>query len=165
MRTLSALRDPYAVLLAAAAAVGLLVAQEGPVVALMAAASVLVFRAAAGVAIERWRPARPDPRPEPPPTAPVAPPGQPWYHPLTRRESEVALLVAQGLTNKQIASALRSERTVDGHLTERGVDSHVQHIMDKLSKELQTDVNRRAQISAWATERRPRAPVSSSTPR
>jgi DNA-binding NarL/FixJ family response regulator len=160
MRALSDLRDPYAVVLAVVAAVGLLVAQEGPVVALLAAASVLVFRAAVAVAIERWRPARPEP-----PTPQQAAPGQPWYHPLTHRESEVALLVAQGLTNKQIANALLSERTVDGHLTDRGVDSHVQHIMDKLSKELQIDVNRRAQISAWVTERRPRGPASTSVPR
>lgn len=160
MRALSDLRDPYAVVLAVVAAVGLLVAQEGPVVALLAAASVLIFRAAAGLAIERWRPARPEP-PAPRPGSP----GQPWYHPLTQRESEVALLVAQGLTNKQIASALHSERTVDGHLTDRGVDSHVQHIMDKLSKELQIDVNRRAQISAWVTERRPRSPAGTSIPR
>lgn len=160
MRALWNLRDSYAVVLAVVAAVGLLVAQEGPVVALLAAVSVLAFRAAAGVAIERWRPARPEP-----PAPVLAPPGQPWYHPLTHRESEVALLVAKGLTNKQIASALHSERTVDGHLTDRGVDSHVQHIMDKLSKELQTDVNRRAQISAWVTERRPRGPASTSVPR
>ncbi|HJW48785.1 MAG TPA: LuxR C-terminal-related transcriptional regulator [Candidatus Limnocylindria bacterium] len=165
MRALPDLRDPYAVVLAVVAAVGLLVAQEGPLVALLAAASVLVFRAVAGAAIERWRPARPEPSPESPPPAPVVPPGRPWYHPLTLRESEVALLVAQGLTNKQIASALHSERTVDGHLTDRGVDSHVQHIMDKLSMELQIDVNRRAQISAWVTERRPRGPASTSLPR
>lgn len=159
MPALTDLRDRYAVILAAVCAVALLVAQEGPLVALLAAASVLVFRAAAGVAIERWRPARPEPPARP------ASSGQPWYHPLTHRESEVALLVAQGLTNKQIASALHSERTVDGHLTDRGVDSHVQHIMDKLSKELQIDVNRRAQVSAWVTERRPRGPVSTSVPR
>jgi DNA-binding NarL/FixJ family response regulator len=155
MRALSDLRDPYGVLLAVVAAVGLLVAQEGPLVALLAATSVLVFRTAVGVAIERWRPPRHDP-----PDPRQVPSGRPWYHPLTRRESEVALLVAQGLTNKQIASALPSERTVDGHLSDRGVDSHVQHIMDKLSKELQIDVNRRAQISAWITERRPRDPAS-----
>jgi DNA-binding NarL/FixJ family response regulator len=165
MRALTDSRDRYAVILAAVSAVALLVAQEGPLVALLAAGSVLLFRSAAGVAIERWRPARPEPQPEPPRPAPVVPPGQPWYHPLTRRESEVALLVAEGLTNKQIASALHSERTVDGHLTDRGVDSHVQHIMDKLSKELQIDVNRRAQISAWVTERRPRGPTSTSVPR
>lgn len=147
MRALSDLRDPYAVVLAVVAAIGLLVAQEGPLVALLAAVSVLVVRAAAGVAVERWRPARP----APPPPQPV-PPGQPWYHPLTRRESEVALLVAEGLTNREIGERLHSERTVDGHLTERGVDSHVQNIMNSLN------VNRRAQISAWVTERRPRDP-------
>jgi len=167
MRALSDLRDPYAVVLAVAAAVGLLLAQEGPLVALLAAVSVLVFRAAARALIERWRAGHPPPPgPIPPPPRPIPPPpGQPWYHPLTYRESEVALLVAQGLTNKQIASALHSERTVDGHLTERGVDSHVQHIMDKLSKELQTDVNRRAQISVWVTERRPRDSARTSVPR
>ena len=152
MRALSDLRDPYAVLLAAAAAVGLLVAQEGPVVALVAAASVLVFRAAAGAAVERWRPPRPEPRVETPPPAPILPPGQPWYHPLTRRESEVALLVAEGLTNRQIGERLHSDRTVDGHVTERAVDTFVYNILNKLN------VNRRAQISAWVTERRPRDP-------
>jgi DNA-binding NarL/FixJ family response regulator len=146
MRALSDLRDPYAVVLAVVAAIGLLVAQEGPLVALLAAASVLVFRAAAGAAIERWRPARPEPpRPEPPPPLPVVPPGRPWYHPLTRRESEVALLVAEGLTNREIGERLHSDRTVDGHLTERGVDSHVQNIMNSLN------VNRR----------RPRDPAAS----
>ena len=147
MRKLSDLHDPYTVVLAVVAAVGLLVAQEGPVVALLAGASVLVFRAVAGVAIERWRPARPEP-PAPVPT----PPGQPWHHPLTRRECEVALLVAEGLTNREIGERLHSERTVDGHVTERAVDTFVYNILNKLN------VNRRAQISAWVTERRPRDP-------
>ena len=153
MRALPDLRDPYAILLALVAAVGLLVAQEGPLVALLAAMSVLVFRAVAGVAIERWRP----PRPEPPLPTPIVPSRQPWYHPLTERESQVALLVADGLTNKEIAKMLPSERTVDGHVVEKTVDSHVQHIFDKLSKELSIEVNRRAQISAWVTKRRPPA--------
>lgn len=152
MRALTDLRDRYAVILAAVCAVALLVAQEGPLVALLAAGSVLLFRTAAGVAIGRWRPARPEPRPESPPPAPVVPPGQPWYHPLTRRESEVALLVAEGLTNREIGERLHSERTVDGHVTERAVDSFVYNILNKLN------VNRRAQISAWVTERRPRDP-------
>ena len=141
------LRDPFGLLLAAAAAVTLLAFQEGPVVAILAALSVLVFRVAATPILGRWI-RRPTPPTTPP--APLIPPGQPWYHPLTRRESEVALLVAEGLTNKQIGEQLHSERTVDGHLTERGVDAHVQNIMNKLN------MNRRAQVGAWVAERRPR---------
>jgi DNA-binding NarL/FixJ family response regulator len=44
--------------------------------------------------------------------------------PLTRREREVAVLVAQGLSDRQIAAA--------SHISERTVESHVQHILDKL---------------------------------
>lgn len=54
---------------------------------------------------------------------------------LTRREREVALLVAQGLTNRAIARQL--------HLSERTAANHVQHILDKL------DLENRAQIGAW----------------
>jgi DNA-binding CsgD family transcriptional regulator len=43
---------------------------------------------------------------------------------LTRREREVAALVAQGLSNRQIAAA--------SHISERTVETHVQHILDKL---------------------------------
>src|SRR5690242_6881375 len=54
---------------------------------------------------------------------------------LSRREREVAALVVEGLTNKEIAARLFiSERTVDGHL---------EHIREKLG------VNNRAQIAAW----------------
>ena len=146
MRALTGIRDPFALLLAVAAAVALLAFQEGPLVAMLAAVSVLAVRIAAGPVIDRWRP-----RPTPPtPRFPPPPPGQPWHFPLTRRESEVALLVAEGLTNREIGERLHSERTVDGHVTERGVDSHVQNIMNSLN------MNRRTQISAWVTERRPR---------
>ncbi len=55
---------------------------------------------------------------------------------LTRREHEVAALIAQGLTNRQIA-----ERLV---ITERTAETHVQHILNKLG------INSRAQIAAWA---------------
>jgi DNA-binding CsgD family transcriptional regulator/sugar lactone lactonase YvrE len=55
--------------------------------------------------------------------------------PLSRRELEVARLVAEGLTNREIAGRLFvSERTVDGHL---------EHIREKLG------VNTRAQVAAW----------------
>jgi len=153
MRALAELRDPFGVLLAAGVAVALLGAQEGPLVAVAAAVTVLVFRVAARPVVDRWVPRHrpPDATGFPPPPA-----GQPWYHPLTRRESEVALLLTEGLTNRQIGERLHSERTVDGHLAERGVAAHVQNIMNKLSEELKIDVSRRTQISVWVTERRPR---------
>ncbi|MEV5889615.1 helix-turn-helix transcriptional regulator [Nonomuraea fuscirosea] len=60
--------------------------------------------------------------------------------PLGRRESEVARLVAEGLSNKQIGARL--------FISEHTVDSHVRAIMNKLG------FNSRAQIAAWtATER------------
>lgn len=57
---------------------------------------------------------------------------------LTPREQEVAALIAQGLTNREIASRLViAERTAEGH---------VQSILNKLG------FNARAQIAAWAVE-------------
>jgi predicted ATPase/DNA-binding CsgD family transcriptional regulator len=55
---------------------------------------------------------------------------------LTRREQEVAALVAQGLSNAQIAAMLV--------ISARTVETHVQHIMDKLG------FGTRAQIAAWS---------------
>ncbi len=55
---------------------------------------------------------------------------------LTSREQDVAILIARGLTNRQIA-----ERLV---ITERTAETHVQHILNKLG------INSRAQIAAWA---------------
>ncbi|MBX6385640.1 MAG: helix-turn-helix transcriptional regulator, partial [Microbispora sp.] len=70
----------------------------------------------------------------PPGTAPAAEPS-----PLTRREEEIAELIAQGRSNKEIASALViSQRTVEGH---------VEHILDKLG------FASRAQIAAWMAAR------------
>ncbi|HSS60204.1 MAG TPA: LuxR C-terminal-related transcriptional regulator [Candidatus Limnocylindrales bacterium] len=58
---------------------------------------------------------------------------------LSPRELEVAGMVAQGLTNREIAAKLFiSERTVDGHL---------EHIREKLG------VNTRAQVAAWVVRR------------
>jgi predicted ATPase/DNA-binding CsgD family transcriptional regulator len=56
---------------------------------------------------------------------------------LGKREAEVARLVADGLTNKQIGARL--------FISERTVDSHVRGILNKLG------VNSRAQIAAWLT--------------
>jgi non-specific serine/threonine protein kinase len=58
--------------------------------------------------------------------------------PLTPRQREVAALIAQGLTNRQIG-----ERLV---VTERAAAAHVERILDKLG------VGTRAQIAAWAAE-------------
>ena len=59
---------------------------------------------------------------------------------LTRRELEVANLVAAGLTNKDIASRLViSQRTAEGH---------IEHILTK------PGFNVRAQIAGWVAERR-----------
>lgn len=54
---------------------------------------------------------------------------------LTSREKEVAALVAEGLTNREIAARLS--------ISERTADSHVQHIMGKLG------FRSRAQLAAW----------------
>jgi DNA-binding CsgD family transcriptional regulator len=58
--------------------------------------------------------------------------------PLTRREREVAALIARGLTNRQIAAELV--------ITEGTVGVHVEHILDKLV------CRSRAQVAAWAVE-------------
>jgi len=54
---------------------------------------------------------------------------------LSRREREVAQLLAQGLSNKEIAGRL--------YLSERTVDNHVHHILDKLRFES------RVQVATW----------------
>jgi DNA-binding NarL/FixJ family response regulator len=54
---------------------------------------------------------------------------------LGKREAEVASLVADGLSNKQIGARL--------FISEHTVDSHVRSILNKLG------FNSRAQIAAW----------------
>jgi DNA-binding CsgD family transcriptional regulator/tetratricopeptide (TPR) repeat protein len=56
-------------------------------------------------------------------------------NPLTPREREVAVLVGEGLTNRQIAARL--------YLSERTAQNHVQHILTKL------DLPNRGQIAVW----------------
>jgi non-specific serine/threonine protein kinase len=58
--------------------------------------------------------------------------------PLTRREHEVAALVAGGLTNRQIAAALV--------ISERTAVNHVEHILTKLG------FSSRVQVGVWAAE-------------
>lgn len=55
---------------------------------------------------------------------------------LTRREREVAALIARGLTSREIAARL--------FISERTVDSHAEHIRQKL------DLHSRLQIATWA---------------
>jgi predicted ATPase/DNA-binding CsgD family transcriptional regulator len=65
-----------------------------------------------------------------------AAPGRPV---LTRRESEVAAMVARGRTNKEIAAELV--------IAQRTAETHVENILAKLG------FTSRAQIAAWASER------------
>jgi DNA-binding NarL/FixJ family response regulator len=55
--------------------------------------------------------------------------------PLGKREAEVARLVAEGLSNKQIGARLL--------ISEHTVDSHVRSILNKLG------FGSRAQVAAW----------------
>jgi len=57
---------------------------------------------------------------------------------LTRREQGIAALVAEGLTNRQIAGKL--------FISRRTAETHIQHILNKLG------VNSRAQIAVWAVK-------------
>jgi DNA-binding NarL/FixJ family response regulator len=58
---------------------------------------------------------------------------------LSAREKKVAELVADGLTNRQIAAAL--------YLSQRTVESHVSSILRKLG------CSRRATVASWVTAR------------
>ena len=62
---------------------------------------------------------------------------------LTRREQEIAVLVAQGLSNKQIAAKLV--------ISERTAENHILNILNKLG------FNARTQIASWATAHEPLA--------
>jgi predicted ATPase/DNA-binding CsgD family transcriptional regulator len=59
---------------------------------------------------------------------------------LTGREREVAVLIARGLSNRQIAESLV--------IAERTVTNHVEHIFDKLG------FRSRASVATWITEQR-----------
>lgn len=58
---------------------------------------------------------------------------------LSEREAEVARRVADGLSNKAIATSL--------HLSVRTVESHVRHVLAK------TGLENRTQLATWARER------------
>ncbi len=76
--------------------------------------------------------------PEHPPTAPAST-GGPEIR-LTRREAQVAELVAEGLANQQIADRLVIAR--------RTAEGHVERILSKLG------FNNRSQIATWVTAQR-----------
>ena len=74
------------------------------------------------------------------PATAAEPPEAARPSPLTRREAEIADLVAQGMSNKEIATTLViALRTAEGH---------VEHILNKLG------FNSRAQIAAWVAEQK-----------
>ncbi len=68
------------------------------------------------------------------------PPGGDAPAVLTRREREVAELVARGLSNKEIAGSLV--------IAQRTAETHVEHVLTKLG------FTSRAQIASWVTARR-----------
>jgi DNA-binding CsgD family transcriptional regulator len=59
-----------------------------------------------------------------------------WPVPLTRRERQVAALVASGRTNRQIGRVLG--------ISEKTTEVHLQHVMAKLA------ARSRAEVAAWA---------------
>jgi non-specific serine/threonine protein kinase len=73
----------------------------------------------------------------------VLPPAADPWAPLTRREREIAELIAEGLSNREIA-----ERLV---IAKRTADSHVEHILAKLG------FNSRTQIATWTVSRHEQA--------
>jgi predicted ATPase/DNA-binding CsgD family transcriptional regulator len=77
----------------------------------------------------------PEPAAAADPAAVLAGRGPAGRGPLAKREADVARLVAEGLTNKEIGSRL--------FISERTVDSHVRSILNKLG------FSSRAQIAAW----------------
>jgi DNA-binding NarL/FixJ family response regulator len=91
-------------------------------------------RRAAEPASAAWAPSTPQARRgRYPPEAAAAPHGPPER--LTSREEEVAALVAQGLTNRQIAEELV--------VTRRTAENHVQNILRKLG------LHSRVQLAVW----------------
>jgi predicted ATPase/DNA-binding CsgD family transcriptional regulator len=69
---------------------------------------------------------------------------------LTSREREIALLVASGLSNREIALRLV--------ISKRTVDAHVNHIFAKLG------ITSRVQLTIWLRDRMPARPVNELSP-
>ncbi|KDN21794.1 ATP-binding protein [Amycolatopsis rifamycinica] len=72
------------------------------------------------------------------PGGPAEPPATAVLPPLTRRESEIARLVATGLSNREIAVRLV--------IAQRTAETHVLHILNKL------DLANRTQVAVWVNE-------------
>jgi len=123
---LSELRDPAAFGLAAITGAGNWVLGVRLPLAIAAAFSVLAVKVGAGLVWPRQA------------TRTIIGPGP--ASPITRRELEIAQLITVGLSNKEIARKL--------FLSERTVDNHVQHLLNKLN------FHSRAQISAWVERQR-----------
>jgi DNA-binding NarL/FixJ family response regulator len=136
MRARFARVDLVSLGLAALTGVALFIIQEGPLVAGAAALSVLLVGLVAEPLARRIQGENP-------------PQVGGLYAPLTHRESEVAVLVAESLSNKEIAGRL--------FITERGVESHVKNIMDELSKASHQEFHSRTQIALWVKERQRQA--------
>ena len=68
-------------------------------------------------------------------------PATAWYYPLSRREAEVAELIAAGSTNLEIATRIG--------MPQRLIDARVAWIKDKLG------VTKRAEIAGWVAQHRP----------
>jgi len=64
----------------------------------------------------------------------------PVASPLTKRETQIAELVAEGLRNKEIATKL--------FISQRTAETHVDHILSKLG------LSNRTQVAAWVLEQR-----------
>ena len=120
--------DPLAVAIAAVAALALVLVSVPWLQALLGAAAIVAFRLVLG------RVSRPVRRP-----LAASVPADGRFGTLTRRELEVAVFVARGMTNREIAELLV--------LSERTIDNHVQHVMDKLG------AHRRSEIAAWVAAR------------
>jgi non-specific serine/threonine protein kinase len=75
---------------------------------------------------------------EQPTPPPAASPAAPELTQLTRREREVATLVARGMSNKDVAAKLV--------IAQRTAEAHVEHILTKLG------FTSRNQITAWIAE-------------
>ena len=79
-----------------------------------------------------------DPAPDSPAAGHRVPPVQGGVGALTRREQQIAFLVAQGKSNREMAAELViSFRTVEGH---------VEHVLAKLG------FRSRAEIASWAAD-------------
>ena len=73
-------------------------------------------------------------------------PGQASSGPLTSREIQIAALVANGLSNRQVAERMT--------ISKRTVDAHVDHIFSKLG------ISSRVQLTIWLRDRIPHARAS-----